>query len=64
MSRKTLRLSPRPGRERVGREPGMDECEVRFEERVVEIVEVFVDLDGGELALVDDGSGRQRTNVE
>ena len=42
----------------------MDEGEVGAVENVVEVVVVVVDLDGGELTLVDDVGGGKRADIE
>jgi hypothetical protein len=48
------RLSPVPGGEGIGRKSRVDQAEMRFEEDMVEIVVIFVNLTRAELTLVDD----------
>ncbi len=53
-----------PGREGVGREALVHECDGRLEALVGEVLVIGTHLIGEEHALVDDGGGRQRHDIE
>ena len=59
-----VRVGQRPARERVGREARVHQRQARLEGGVAQVGEELAQLLGGEHALVDDGAGRQRGEVD
>ena len=57
-------LSTIPGGKCIGREAGMDKCEMSFVTDIIEIVEIIVHLYRSKLSLVDNVLVTQRTDVE
>ncbi len=60
----TERLRQRPGRERVGGEPGVHEGDLRGEALVVQVREELAELRGGQHALVDQRAGGEGGEVD
>ena len=58
-----VRVSQRPGRERVGREPLMHKCKRALEIRIVQVRIIGAELVGKEHALVDYSAARDRHRV-
>ena len=58
-----VRVCERPRRERVGREPRVDQQERRLDARIEQVREELTQLGRGEHALVDHGARRQRHEV-